>query len=242
MSEGMRCPHCRAAVSVRPGRRGGLRCRLCGGPRVVVRDSRVVLSGSEVPHLVQARKDQRAAWLWLGATFVTGTLATFFFLLLTIGVLVFRPETTTTLLLFLLGTFPWLSAVIAHRRSRAAQQRADAATRQAQLSAARDVLTGSERAITAPKLAHVLELPIDVTERLLAELNVEDTVMSEITDAGEVTYRMAPLRLRVEGDGAEWEPRFDAATDVEEDAAHDAAPRVDHAGSARRSPHSGKQD
>jgi hypothetical protein len=163
----------------------------------VLRDASLALSGEEVPHLVEARRFQRARWLWLGATFLAAGVGSVFLLLVTLGVLVFDPETATALGLLLLSSFPFVGAFWAHRQSRGARRQAEHAHHQAQLSAARDVLTGSARALTAHRVAHSLDLPLAATERLLAELNTDEAIESEVTEAGDITYRLAPLRARI---------------------------------------------
>ncbi len=198
MSAQERCPHCRASVGVVPARQGGLRCRICGGPRVVIRDRRMVLGGDEVPHLVEARQRRRAAWLWLGLGVVSGAIGSVFLLLVTIGLLVFSASALTSAVFLLLGSIPWIAAFLAWRRRRQALRAGSEALRLAQLSAARDVLGGARRDLTAQDIARYLELPLGQAEQLLTELNVDDSIVSEVTDAGEVTYRLAPLRLRVD--------------------------------------------
>jgi|SRR5690554_4209629 hypothetical protein len=198
MSGQDRCPHCRASVGVVPARQGGLRCRICGGPRVVIRDRRMVLGGNEVAHLVEARQRRRVAWLWLGLALLSGAIGSIFLLLVTIGLLVFSASTLTSAIFLLLGSIPWVAAFLAWRRRRRALAAGNEALRRAQLSAARDVLGGARRDLTAQDIARYLELPLPQTEQLLTELNVDDSIVSEVTDAGEVTYRLAPLRLRVD--------------------------------------------
>lgn len=233
MSSGERCPHCRARVGVAPARNGGLRCRICGGPRVVINDGRMVLSGGEVPHLVEARRRGRASWLWTGLAVLSGVIGSAFLLLVTIGLLLFDPSTLTSLIFLLFGSVPWIAAFLAWRRRGLARREGEAEIRRAQLSAARDVLGGSTRGLTAQDMARYLELPVAPTERLLAELNVDDSIVSEVTDAGEVTYRLAPLRMRI--DEAFERSRIDAGPSETLDRGAEADERIDEVAPRRRS-------
>src|SRR5690606_36819176 len=123
-----------------------------------------------------------------------------FFLLVVSGVLIFMEDETplVTGLLLIFASSPLLGSYWSWRKSRRARRTADAALEKARLNAAHDVLRLSQRELTAEELARYLDLPLFLTESVLAQLNVDDSVTSHVTDEGEVTYRIAPLRARIE--------------------------------------------
>ncbi len=214
---GTLCPHCRTTAGVSAARGGGYRCKLCGGPRVVSDQAKLALSGKEVPHLQEARRAGRARWLWLAASGTGGLFAfgsiTFTLLL----VLLFDPTAIVTSLLLGLSALPLLFALWSFRRAKRAGAHASAALNEARLGAIRDVLSDG-RELSANDVSSLLALPPETSEHLLAELNVEDSVMSTVTETGDVTYRNASLRMRIDEAA-----RAAGLEDLEETAASDDA-------------------
>lgn len=176
-----------------------MRCKLCAGPRIVLRDASLVLSGAEIPLLTEARRSRHRSWLWAGVALLF-TLMAAFFLLVVSGVLLFVRDTSpvVTALSMVFASSPLLGTYWSWRKSRGARRTADAALEEAHLTAARDVLRLSGRELTAEDLARHLDFSLPLTERLLVRLNTDDSVISDVTDEGEVTYRFASLRARVE--------------------------------------------
>lgn len=196
------CPHCRIPAGVRRTPSGDLRCKLCTGPRLVLRDANLALSGAEIPLLTAARKSGRSSWLWAGVALLFTMMAAFFLLVVS-GVLIFvdnaSPAVTGLLLLF--ASLPLLGTYWSWRKSRDARRDAEGALEAARLSAAREVLQLSGRELTAEDLARYLDFSLPLTESLLARLNTDDSVTSRVTDEGDVTYHFASLRARIEEPG-----------------------------------------
>jgi hypothetical protein len=68
---------------------------------------------------------------------------------------------------------------------------------EARLGAVRDALSDG-RELSAGDVSGLLGLPAEASEHLLAELNVDDSVVSVVTEAGDVTYRNASLKMRID--------------------------------------------
>ncbi len=192
-----RCPHCRTTASATFARGGGYRCKLCGGPRVVSSDTELVLSGNELAPLTEARRAARARWLWFAASAATGTLGVGALVFATVLILLFEPAAFATALLLGAAVIPLLFCLWTFTRSRGARAASQRALHEARLGALRDALA-SGRELRAADVTRLLALPPEQSELLLAELNVDDSVLSTITDGGDVAYRTANLRLRIE--------------------------------------------
>jgi hypothetical protein len=191
------CPHCRTTAGVTSARGGGYRCKLCGGPRVVSSDAIVALSGNEVPLLQEARRSGRARWLWLAASGSSALVAAGSLTFALVLVLLFDPTAIVTTLLLGLAALPLIFALWSFRRAGRARSAASAALHEARLGALRDTL-GHGRELSANDVSRLLALPAETSENLLAELNVDDSITSTVTEAGDVTYRTASLRMRID--------------------------------------------
>lgn len=191
-----RCPHCGTTAAAKHARAGGYRCNLCGGPRVLG-EADVALSGDEVPLLKEARRATYARWLWLIGAFASGLAAFAGFSVALVAHWLAEPSTIGTGLLFGLPMLPLTFALFASLRSRRATKASGDALHAARRGAVRDAIQGG-RELSASDVTKLFALPPPQAEALLAELNVDDSIMSTVTDTGDVTYRTANLKLRIE--------------------------------------------
>ncbi len=204
-----RCPHCRAESGSVQRASGDYVCRICGGPRVPVHDTRVARSDAEAPTLVEARRAQRRAG-WFGAlTGFTGLAS-----LASLGVAGLAFATNLPgLVVSLVGAALWLAATtFSWGRRRAQLARARVLLRAAWTRVAQDAVA-SFRAVSARQLSQLLGLGHEEAEALLTQLVVHDLAQSEITQEGRVLYRIAtdepleaPPRLRVQATESGAEP------------------------------------
>ncbi len=191
------CPHCRTTAGVKTAPGGGYRCKLCGGPRVISENTALALSGTEVPLLQEARRAGRARWLWLAGSLTSALVALGSLSFALVLVLLFDPTALVTGLLLGLAALPLIVALWTFRRSRRAGTSSQAALHEARLGAVRDALGGGQE-LGAADVSRLLALPAAESELLLAELNVDDSVTSTVTETGDVTYRTASLKMRID--------------------------------------------
>jgi hypothetical protein len=194
--EGFRCPHCRAAADVEALANGRLRCKACGGPRILLDGGKATLSGNERPALQQARRAITRSGLWkaLGAGLgAFGALS----LLIAITVVAFTsPGVILGTLGLALSSLPLLFAFGAYRRGVSYGKERDEAWRAAELSAVKDLAQQSSGELTAAALGKALGIEEVRAELLLAELSLEDHVARRVTDSGELAYSARP-RVRL---------------------------------------------
>lgn len=172
-SDAVKCPLCGSVANASPESEFGYRCDVCGGPRVPVADTRVVLSGRTSDHLLRAdlarheRAKARAAAMGTGVVgaglVLFGAAATLFF-----GPLLGIPLVLLGMLAFG-GTAFGLSRSASHGKG--IQPAIDAAWE----SAAADVVASLGSA-TAPRLAEALGIPETRAEELLAQLEISNLV------------------------------------------------------------------
>lgn len=197
--EANRCPHCRAVAGVDASSRPG-RCRICGGPRLLVDDARAIRSGREIPLLLRHRRAIRAARaLRFGALLAAGLAA------LTLGLAIVTMAAapaaplavlTCVAVLLLLGF-----AGLLERRARVEGRNAETSLQEAELIAAADVSSSHAGELSAASLARVLHIEEARAEVLLAELSLQDYLGAHVTPAGAVSFPSPRTRLATEGAG-----------------------------------------
>jgi hypothetical protein len=194
--EGFRCPHCRAVADVEKLPDGRLRCKACGGPRLLLDDGRVALSGAEREPLQLARRAIMKSGLWkaLGVGLgVFGALA----LLVAAGIVALTsPGVILGTLAIAFAALPLLFGFGAYRRGVAAARDREDAWRAAELRVAKDLAQSSEQELTAAALAQTLGMDETRAELLLAELSLDDHVARRVSDTGELVYSARP-RVRL---------------------------------------------
>jgi hypothetical protein len=204
--EGFRCPHCRAVADVERRPDGTLRCKACGGPRLLLDDGRGRLSPGATAALLRARKGTVSAGLWKAVALVSGGIG-LMALAATVAVLaIFEPGVLFGALGLALSSLPALAALGALLRSRELRRARERALREAELTAARELAEAAPGELVARDLARTLGVEETRAELLLAELSLDDVVDRRVTDSGELAYSARP-RIRVdEATDAELEP------------------------------------
>jgi hypothetical protein len=200
--EGFRCPHCRAVADVERGSDGRLRCKACGGARLLLDDGKLVLSGREREALRLARSSARRATAWkLGgaALLAAGALA---LVIAVLFVLFAQPGIMVGTLSLAASILPLLIAFGAFGRGRKEGRASDQSYREAELSAAKDIADKTSGELTAPELARALDMDEQKAELVLAELSLSDVVQRRVTENGDLAYSTRP-RVRVGDSGPE---------------------------------------
>ena len=226
--EANRCPHCRSVAGVE--RKGdGVRCRVCGGPRVTVNDPDIVRSGRELPVLGRAQraKLKRAAW-----GVAAGVVGAFAIVSLAIAALVLTIATPGILGGLATGAataVPLVLAALAWKRSAAHSTEAHAAIAEAWSLVASDVLRQRGEALTAQELSEVLGIEEDAADRILIDLHAKDVVRARVTDHGELVYgtRDLPARMRVDDETAVTEEAAQAEAEASVEAEQDARAKLE---------------
>ncbi len=195
--EGFRCPHCRAVADVERLADGRQRCRACGGPRLLVDDGKIALSGAEREALRQARRAMLASGLWKTLGVGLGVFGAFALLAAIAVVALTSPGVLFGTLALALSSLPLLFGFGAYRRGTQLGRERDQAWRRAELSAAKDLAQASDGELMAGALARALGVDEARAELLLAELSLEDQVARRVTDSGELAYSARP-RVRVD--------------------------------------------
>lgn len=196
MSSSSRCPHCRNEAGTEPHPVLRYRCRICGGPRIFAGEG-IELSGREQAPLKAAKSARRTRIALLTAAIVSAGFGTAAFFITAIILLLTQPGTFALLFSALLVLIPYALAGYAWSgaKKRVAQFRE--ALDDAWLSAATDVVAAQSGEVNSRELAARLGIDEDYADQLLARLNVDDRVLSRVTDDGDIVYSTAPgQRLR----------------------------------------------
>jgi hypothetical protein len=208
-----------AGVEVAPS--FGYRCRVCGGPRIIVDDPAMARSFREVPWLVRARTLRRSAVLFRIFGAVVGALSSVG-LIITLLMLALAQAATLAWLIALAVIVlpPFVLWLVLWRRAGAAQRELGAAMDQARLLVADDILR-SRGELSTRELAQLMRASESQSEEILARLNLEDSVSSRVTAEGDLVYSTrAPGRMRILDDtGGEDVASEEADADAERAAA-----------------------
>jgi hypothetical protein len=102
-----------------------------------------------------------------------------------------------------LPVIPLLFAIFAHVSSKKARLGRDQALDMAYAEQVISLLTQMGSSADGTRIAGMLGLSVDHTEAILSKLNADDRMSSDVTDDGEVVYRVGePERYRVEAEPA----------------------------------------
>jgi len=191
-----RCPHHRGAGQASPHPELRYVCDVCGGPVVRLNQIGLKLSGNEVKHLEQARvlRRQRNAWRLGAVVAAAGAVASLgalglLWLLLGVGL-------WSGAVGFALATPLLLLALVAYAKARARAKEIGEAVDEAWKRAVRDVALGSGGGgITAQELTQALPLGEDDADRLLAQLEVDNELCSEVTPEGKLSFAAPLMRI-----------------------------------------------
>lgn len=184
-----RCPHCNAVTTCSPDKELRFHCDLCGGPRVPRVDPKLRKSKRDVPFLKKAEEARRArakyraivaafSVIGLGTTALMGLWALIFGFGVGLGV-TWALFAATALFMVVWGV----------GRSGQKTKEIVPAIDQAWMRAAADVAAAMKGPFTAEKLAKAMGVDETQAEELLAQLDVNDMVRSDVTEAGEIAYQ-----------------------------------------------------
>ncbi len=209
-----RCPHCNAVTTSSPDKELRFHCDLCGGPRVPRVDAKLRKSKRDVPFLKRAEEARRSrakyraitavfAALGLGTTAFAGLFALIFGLSVGLGVTwALFAGTALFMIVWSLG------------RAGAKTKEIVPAIDQAWMRAAADVAAALKGPFTAEKLAKAMGIDEVAAEELLAQLDANDMIRSDVTEAGEVAYQ-TKLRFGDPGTGGTPEEEAEALAEAE---------------------------
>ena len=220
-----RCPHCRvvAGVDVRAGLG---RCRVCGGPRIAVADPKLPRSNREFPLLLQA---QRAA---LGITMArfggyAALAGAAFTASLTLLVALWVHGVAAPVTLGIFAALLCVVGLVLRQRARKGKKEQQKALDQAELIVAADLVAARPR-LGAAEVAELLGTSAEEAELLLAEVNVNGLLGSDMTESSRERIAIDSLGLE-----AEAMPKLDETVEAPPLGASDIAPPL--AGPGRRS-------
>jgi hypothetical protein len=187
------CPHCGSNADVRPSAEVRFKCQMCGKARIPV-DVRLGASSKKATALLKASQSSRFARIVWGLGSAALGFATFFGLLLYLGIVGFFDMGVlghSTALVFTL--VPALAAVLAFSFSQKAKRSSQLKLDEAwQIAAARVVQRLGGRA-DASQLAQALSIDPELATQLLAEAEVHQLLAADDGDE-------APIRVRVAED------------------------------------------
>jgi hypothetical protein len=184
-----RCPHCNAVTTSSPDKELRFHCDLCGGPRVPRLDPKLRKSKRDVPFLKRAEEARKArakyraitavfGVLGVGTTGLAGLFALIFGLSVGLGVTwALFAGTALFMILWSIG------------RAGAKTKEIAPAIDQAWMRAGADVAAALKGPFTAEKLAKAMGLDEAAAEELLAQLDANDMIRSDVTEAGEIAYQ-----------------------------------------------------
>jgi hypothetical protein len=195
-----RCPHCGAVTTSSPDKELRSRCDLCGGPRIPRGDPGVKRVRRETAHLRRANEARKARARYRGISAAFGAIGAFSTLIALLGLVIF-PISFAYAIAWAVFAVPSILLVLwAAGRASAKTKEIAPAIDQAWTAAAGEVASRLKGPFTAQKLAQVMGIEEALAEELLAQLDANDVVRSDVTDAGEMAYQ---LKYRV---GAEPSP------------------------------------
>lgn len=189
-----RCPHCGTIADVEAADAVRYRCKVCGGPRVVVDLPGFERSGKEKRPLDAARRWEMKRTAWRMGGWVVGGFGIIAALTALATLSVISPGLLLTLLTALMVALPFAFAAYALRSARKAGQERDHALDEAWQGVAREVVATRDEPPEAHELAEWMRVDETTAELLLAALSVDAFVRARVEDA--------PPRARIASDEA----------------------------------------
>jgi len=179
-------------------------------------DSAIVRSGREIPLLKKARRAQLRGAGWMVGSGVVGAFGAISLLVALLVLSVASPGIVATVAALGATAIPFVVAMLAWRRGRAAAKEREKALDEAWGVVAGDVLAHRGDELTAEELAKDMRIEVPAAELLLAQLSVSDFVHARVTDEGDLAYSVPATRLRIE-DAELTESLADAADEGEQE-------------------------
>lgn len=211
-----RCPHCGSVTTASPDKELRWRCDVCGGPRLPRIDpSYRVRGGRAGPHLRRANEARKGRAKYRALAAVFGAMGFGTTALAGLWALIFGVSLGLAATWALFAGSALFVVLWAMGRATAKTKELGPAIDQAWMSAAGDVAARMKGAFTASRLAQVMGIDEAQAEELLALLDANDVVRSDVTEAGEVAYQM---KLRVAPVGSAITPEDEAEALAEAEA------------------------
>jgi hypothetical protein len=220
-----RCPHCGAVTTASPDKEMRWRCDLCGGPRTPRRAPGTPRGRSELPNLQKANaaRKTRAKSRALAAVFAAMGIGST--LLFALWALIFPIAYAFPVWALFAGSALFV-VLWSLRRAAGAAKEMKAAIDQAWLSAAEAVTARMKGPFSSAKLAKALGVEVPQAEELLALLEANDLVRSDVTDAGELAYQRKLRVADVDLSAADPDPEAEAEALAEAEAMASAERRA----------------
>ncbi len=182
------CPHCHGVAQVSPHPRLNQVCNICGAPRIDLEHA-PKLSGDELPSLLAARTAERKRLQWKVGGVFGGAVTSFAFALWTLWALIVGTGMISTVVGLALSAPFFALAVAGYVQSKRASAKVDKALHAAWKSAARDLLMAHPGGMTAKQLSEELPLSLEQAEQVAAELSVDNTISSRVTEDGRLVLQ-----------------------------------------------------
>lgn len=209
-----RCPHCNAVTTSSPDKELRFHCDLCGGPRVPRVDPKLRRSKRDVPFLKRAEEARRSRAKYRAMTAVFGVLGVGTTGLAGLWALVFGLSLGLGITWALFAGVALFTVLWSVRRAGEKTKEIVPAIDQAWMRAAGDVAAALKGPFTAEKLGKAMGLDEAAAEELLAQLDVNDMIRSEVTEAGEIAYQ-TKLRFGDPGTGGTPQEEAEALAEAE---------------------------
>lgn len=232
-----RCPHCGNIAAVEQDSALRFICAICGGPRLPLTDTSITLSGDEVEPLKQARRHRigGTSLKLVSVLFVALGVVAFLFALL--PALLMSLGVVGHLALWLMVASPFIAAYFAFQMGGTQFAAGQLKLQEAWVSGVHDLLAQAGTQHTAKSLAKELGVELPFSEQLLQQVALLDDVSSDISDAGDVVYRVRSAKVRVDAVLDESAPAAEsdaAASDAAVTEAEDAGLSAEAAAKAPR--------
>lgn len=204
-----RCPHCGSVTTSTPDKELRYHCDLCGGPRVPRLDPELKRGSREAPHLRRANEARKARAKYRAIAAVFGVMGFASVVLAALWLLIFPVYVPLAIAWAFFAGSALFMVLWAMGRASSQTKEIKPAIDQAWQIAAADIAARIKGPFTAARLAQAMGIEEAQAEDLLALLDVNDVVRSEVTEAGEVAYQ---TKLRV---GAQGSPEGGASAETE---------------------------
>lgn len=185
-----RCPHCGAVTTTSPDKELRSRCDLCGGPRIPRGDPKVKRVRRETGHLKRANDARKARAKFRAITAMFGAVGAFSTFIALIAAWLLPFSLVSVGVAWAVFAMPALALVFwSSSRASAKTKEIAPAIDQAWVAAASEVASRLKAPFNAQKLAETMGIDEHTAEELLAQLDANDVVRSDVTDAGEIAYQ-----------------------------------------------------
>ena len=184
-----RCPSCGAVTTSSPDKELRYKCDLCGGPRVPRMDPKLRKSRRDVPFLKRANEARKARAKYRAIAIASGALGLSSTVVALLWLLIFPLTLPFGVTWAFFAGSALLMILWSLSRAGSKTKEIAPAIDQAWQRAASDVAAAMKGPFTAAKLAEAMGIEEPVAEELLAQLDANDVLRSDVTEAGEIAYQ-----------------------------------------------------